>query len=114
MKHACFRQCFCAFFYTIWVLGAGRGRSPKGLVHNLLLQFFTLGSSKKEVSETYFSDTVTTYNDHRSYVKHSLGRIYVFFTCSLLKEDSLRGGLAKGNNIFGRNLSSGGFGIKFS
>ena len=28
--------------------------SPKGLVHNLLMQFFTLGSSKIEVFETYF------------------------------------------------------------
>ena len=34
------------------------GLSPKGLVHNLLMQFFTLGSSKIEVFETYFSDTV--------------------------------------------------------
>ena len=33
--------------------GGGQG-SPKGLVHNLLLQFFTLGSSKIEVFETYF------------------------------------------------------------
>ena len=34
-------------------LGIGRtgggGGSPKGLVHNLLMQFFTLGSSKIEV-----------------------------------------------------------------
>ena len=35
-------------FFTLFGLGAhvgGRG-SPKGLVHNLLMQFFTLGSSK--------------------------------------------------------------------
>ena len=61
----------------------GGGGSPKGLVngpvHNLLMQFFTLGSSKIQVFETYFSDTVITYNDHSSYVKHVLGRIYVFF-----------------------------------
>ena len=31
--------------------------SPKGLVHNLLMQFFSLYSSKIEVSET---DTVIT------------------------------------------------------
>ena len=37
----------------------GRG-SPKGLVHILLMQFFTLGSSKIEVFETYFSDTMVT------------------------------------------------------
>ena len=33
--------------------GDGGGGSPKGLVHNPLMQFFTLGSSKIEVSETY-------------------------------------------------------------
>ena len=42
-------------FFTLfgyWVcLGGG---SLKGLVHNLLMQFFTLGSSKIKVSETYF------------------------------------------------------------
>ena len=37
----------------------GRG-SPKGLLHNLLMQFFTLGSSKMEVFETCFFDIVTT------------------------------------------------------
>ena len=49
-----------------------------GLVHNLLMQFFTLGSSKIEVFETCFFDIVTTQNDHPRYVKHVLGRIYVF------------------------------------
>ena len=63
-------------------LGIGRtggGGSPKGWVHNLLMQFFTLGSSKIEVFETYFSATVVTQNDHPRYVKHVLGRIYVGF-----------------------------------
>ena len=32
-----------------------------------------------EVFETYFFDIVTTQNDHPRYVKHVLGRIYVFF-----------------------------------
>ena len=32
----------------------------KGWVHNLLVQFFTLGSSKIEVFETYFDDTMIT------------------------------------------------------
>ena len=43
--------------------GIGRGEgggSPKGLVHNLPMQFFTLGSSKIEVSETFFCDIVIT------------------------------------------------------
>ena len=49
--------------HPIWVLGArrgGGGGSPKGLVHNLLMQLFTLESSKIKVSETYFFDTVIT------------------------------------------------------
>ena len=33
---------------------AGEGGSSKGLVHNLLMQFFTLGGSKIEVFETLF------------------------------------------------------------
>ena len=51
-----------------------------GPVHNLLMQFFTLDSSKIEVFETCFSDVATTQNDHPRYVKHVLGRIYMFFT----------------------------------
>ena len=51
-----------------------------GEVHNLLMQFFTLGSSKIEVFETCFFDIVTTQNDISNYAKHVLGRIYVFFT----------------------------------
>ena len=49
-------------------------------MHNLLMQFFNPDSSKIEVFETCFFDIVTTQNDHPSYVKHVLGRIYVFFT----------------------------------
>ena len=43
------------------------------------MQLFTLGSSKIEVFETYFFDIVTTQNDHPRYLKHVLGRIYMFF-----------------------------------
>ena len=50
-----------------------------GPAHNLLMQFFTLGSSKIEVFELCFYDIVTTQNDHRRYVKHVLGRVYMFF-----------------------------------
>ena len=50
-----------------------------GPVHNLLMQLFTLGSSKIEVFETCFYDIVITRNDHPRYVKHVLGRIYVYF-----------------------------------
>ena len=49
-----------------------------GPVHNLLMQFFTVASSKIEVFETDFFDIVTTQNDHPSYVKHVLGRITCF------------------------------------
>ena len=49
-----------------------------GPAHNL--QFFTLGSSKIEVFETYFYDIVTTRYDHPRCVKHVLGRIYMIFT----------------------------------
>ena len=48
------------FFHPIWVLGQGGGGSPKGWVHNLLMQLHTLGSSKIEVFETCFDDIVTT------------------------------------------------------
>ena len=58
----------------------GGGGPPKGLVHDLLMQLFTLDSSKIEVFETYFIDAMITHNDHPRYVKHVLGRIYVFFT----------------------------------
>ena len=40
--------------------GGGGGGGPKGLVHNPLMQFFTLGSSKIEVFETHFFDTVVS------------------------------------------------------
>ena len=45
-----------SFHLFFWVLRArgGGGGAPKGLVHNLLMQFFTLGSSKIEVFNAYF------------------------------------------------------------
>ena len=67
---------FTLFGYQV----GGGGGAPKGLVHNLLMQFFNLNSSKIEVFETWFFDIVTTQNDHPRYVKHVLGCIYVFFT----------------------------------
>ena len=69
-------------FFTLcgyWAHGGGGG-SPNGWVHNLLMQFFTLRSSKIEVFETYFFHTMITQNDHPSYVKHVSGHIYVHFT----------------------------------
>ena len=51
-----------------------------GLVHNLLVQFFALGSSNIEGYKTYFLDVVATQKDHPSYGKHILGSICVFST----------------------------------
>ena len=74
--------------------GGGGGGGSKGLVHNLLMQFFTLGCStvfhnscctppwlmlvqfftlgslKMEDSGTDLFDIVATQNDHPTYVKH--------------------------------------------
>ena len=38
----------------------GGGGGGKGLVHNLLIQFSTLGNSKIEVFKTWFFDIVIT------------------------------------------------------
>ena len=78
---ACFRP-YLHVFHPIRVLAArgGGGGSPKGLVHNLLMQSFTLDSSKIEVFKICFFDIVATQYDHPSYLKHVLGRIYMFFT----------------------------------
>ena len=68
---------FALFRY--WVHGGG-GVFLKGWVHNELMQFFTVGSSKIQFFETYFFATMITQNDHPRYVKHVLGRNYLFFT----------------------------------
>ena len=50
-------------FFTLfgyWAHGRGGGEAPKGWVRNLLMQFFTLDSSKIEVFETCFYDIVIT------------------------------------------------------
>ena len=49
-------------------------------MHNLLMQLFTLDSSKIEVFETYFFDIVTAQYDHPSDAQRGLGRIYMIFT----------------------------------
>ena len=41
-------------FFTLFGYYVRGGGSPKGLVHNLPMQFFTPGSSKIEVFETSF------------------------------------------------------------
>ena len=71
---------FSVFFtrFGDWVPSGG---SPKGLVHNLLMQFFTLGSSKnRSFQNSFFFDIVITLNDHPRHVQHVLARIFVVFT----------------------------------
>ena len=52
-------MCFSPYFGS-GRAGEGGGGSPKGLVHDVLMQPFTLGSSKIEAFETYFFDTMIT------------------------------------------------------
>ena len=66
-------------FFTLFGCWGGGGL-PRGIGHNLLLQFSRLGSSKMEISKTAFFDTLTIQNDQISYVKHVLAPLYVFFT----------------------------------
>ena len=58
----------------------GRGGLSRGLGHNLLMQFFRLGSSKMENSKTDFFDNLTIQNDQISYAKHVVAPLYAFFT----------------------------------
>ena len=50
-------MCFSPYLGIGW---GGGGGLPKGLVHNRLMQSFTLGSSKIEVFETSFFDIMIT------------------------------------------------------
>ena len=49
-------MCFSPYLGIGW----GGGGSPKGLVHNLLMQFFDPDNSKIEVFKTFFLDIVIT------------------------------------------------------
>ena len=69
---------FYVFFTLFGCLGGGG--LPRGLGHNLLMQFSSLGSLKMEISEPDFFDTLTIQNDQICYVKHVLAPLYVFFT----------------------------------
>ena len=89
-------------FYVVFTLfgyGGGGGGLPRGLGHNLLMQFSSLGSSKMEISKTDFFNTLTIQNDEISYVKHVLAPLYVFFT--LFGCGCGEGGLPRG---LGHNL----------
>ena len=63
------------FFTRVECLDGG-----KGLEHNLLVQFSTLGGSKIEIFITDVFEILTIINHQISYVKHVLEPLYVFFT----------------------------------
>ena len=71
-------------FHPTWVLGVwggGGGLVSQWTGTQIADAVFHPGQLKIEVSETcFFFDIVTTHNDHSSYVKHSLGGSYLFFT----------------------------------
>ena len=71
-------MCFSPYL-GVW-RGGGGGGTKGSRVHNLLMQFSGLGSSKMEISETDFFDTLTIQKDQISYAKHVLAPLYVFFT----------------------------------
>ena len=64
-KHGC-TPSLCVF-HAIWVLGWGG--LPGGLGRNLLMHFYSLSSSKMQISESDFFDTMTIHNDEISYLK---------------------------------------------
>ena len=68
------------FFTLFGCLGGGGGGLPRGIGHNLLMQFSRHSSSKVEISKTDFFDTVTIQKDEISYVNHVSAPLYVFFT----------------------------------
>ena len=77
----CYVKHVLAPFYVFFTLfGWGGGGTKGSRAHNLLMQFSGLGSSKMEISETHFFDTLTIQNDQISHVKHVLDPLCVFFT----------------------------------
>ena len=98
--YICYVKHVLAPFYVFFTLfgrggGGGGGGLPRGLGHNLLMQFSCLSSSKMEMFETDFFDITTIQNDQISYVKHVLAPLYVFFT--LFGRGGGGGGAPKGS-----------------
>ena len=67
-------------FFTLFGYWPHGGGVSQGIGTQPAMRVFTLDSSKMEVFKTCFFDIVTTQYDHPSYLKHVLGRIYMFFT----------------------------------
>ena len=58
----------------------GVGGTKGSRAHNLRTQFSGLGSSKMEIYETDFFDTLTIQNETNILWKHALEPVHVFFT----------------------------------
>ena len=67
-------------FFTLFGYWVGGGGLPRDGYTTCLCSFSTRTAQKSKFLKQYFFDIVTTQNDHPSYGKHVLGRIYVFFT----------------------------------
>ena len=75
-------QAVFIFFSPYLGIGSGRGRGgvPRDWYTTCVCHFFTLDSTKFEVSEAYSFDILITENDHPTYVWYVVGSIYLFFT----------------------------------
>ena len=80
----------CVFLTLFGCLWGGGGGTKGSRANNLLVQFSGLGSSKMEISETDFFDTLTIQNDQISYVKHVLAPLHVFFNHRMLHTEHHR------------------------
>ena len=81
-------QSSAVLFTPFGCLDAGEA-APKGLGHNLLMQFSTLCSSKIKTSETDFFDILAFDNDQISNIKHAVDPLYVFSTRLGCLDDTL-------------------------
>ena len=71
---------FTCFSPYLGIECMGGGVLPRDWYTTCLCSFSAYTPQKIQVFETYFFDTMITYNDHPRYVKHFLGRNYVVFT----------------------------------
>ena len=96
-------------FHLIWVFFLGGG-VPRGLGHNLLMQFSSLCSSKMAISETDLFYILTIHNDQISYIKHVLDPGHVLFTLF----GCLDGGKGLGHNRLMHFFTLGSSKMKFT
>ena len=79
LSKACFRP-YLGVFHPIWVLGWGAEGLPRDWYTTCLCNFSLWTAQKSRFSKLVFLIILTTQYDHPSYLKHILGRIYMFFT----------------------------------